>query len=185
MRRRATRRSPSVVRIIPYEEVRARTPRTAIATQGALALQPGHAQATGPPRVVARPGRAAPASRAVLYSAGAADLPPDTDLGTVAGGIVRLVTEVLAGTRPVRQLARRATPEVCLGLAPHALPVSAGALVGRPRVLTSWVQEPSPGAAETGAVIALGGRVQALALRLELHRGRWRCTALETTAPAR
>jgi hypothetical protein len=37
---------------------------------------------------------------------------------------------------------------------------------------------------ETGAVVILGGRVHALALRMEHHRGRWRCTAIETTVPA-
>ncbi|WP_147312367.1 Rv3235 family protein [Thermomonospora umbrina] len=107
------------------------------------------------------------------------------DVGAVAGSTVRLVMEVLAGTRPLRQLARRATPAVCRGLAPFAVAVRPRGPIQPPRVLTSWVQEPAAGAAEAGAVIAVNGRVQALALRLEHHRGRWRCTALETTAPPR
>ncbi|WP_103936854.1 Rv3235 family protein [Thermomonospora echinospora] len=108
---------------------------------------------------------------------------PDEALQVVVAATLRLVAEVLAGTRPARQLTRRATPQVCEELAAFAVPP--GGPVRPPRVLTSWVQEPAPGTAEAGAVIALAGRVQALALRLEHHRGRWRCTVLETTAPHR
>ncbi|WP_279575464.1 Rv3235 family protein [Actinomadura barringtoniae] len=93
---------------------------------------------------------------------------------------VRLVVEVMAGTVPVRQLARRATAEVCMSLAAHQAPLANGARVSPPRVLTSWMQEPAAGVAEAGAVVVLNGTVQALALRLEYGRGRWRCTTIET-----
>lgn len=207
---RTARRTPAPVRVIPYTAgpVPPR-PRTA----GALALRLDQAPARGRPRPgrppapgrsssrspspggrpapggspsplgQARPrggNRAVPPGGPVLRAVGSPER--DEDLGAVVAATLRLVTEVLAGTRPVRQLARRATPQVCDGLAAFAVP--AGGPVRPPRVLTSWLQEPAPGTAEAGAVVALSGRVQALALRLERHRGRWRCTALETTAPA-
>ncbi|WP_157995914.1 Rv3235 family protein [Thermomonospora amylolytica] len=97
---------------------------------------------------------------------------------------VRLVAEVLAGIRPLRHLDRLVSPQVCGELAAVA-PAAVGRPVHAPRVLASWVQRPAPEAAETGAVVAVAGRVQALALRLERRRGRWRCTVLETTASRR
>lgn len=98
---------------------------------------------------------------------------------------VRLVAEVLAGIRPLRHLDRLVSPQVCGELAAVAPAAAVGRPVHAPRVLASWVQRPAPEAAETGAVVAVAGRVQALALRLERRRGRWRCTVLETTASRR
>jgi Family of unknown function (DUF6459) len=109
--------------------------------------------------------------------------PVEADLARVAESTVRLVVEVLAGTRTPRQLARRTVPEIYHGLAVHRVPVNAGTRFTPPRVLRTWLQEPSEGAAETGAVVIVRGGVHALALRLETHRGTWRCAALETTLP--
>jgi hypothetical protein len=39
--------------------------------------------------------------------------------------------------------------------------------------------EPSDGVAELCATVDVGGRVRALALRLEEQHGRWRCTRLQ------
>ncbi|GAA2424029.1 hypothetical protein GCM10010191_40240 [Actinomadura vinacea] len=100
-----------------------------------------------------------------------------------AQATVRLVIDVLAGTRPPRQLADRAVPDVWQGLAVHR-PVRARTAVAPPRILRTWLQEPTPGVVETGAVVVLNGRVHAVALRLDHHRERWRCTTLETTIPA-
>ncbi|MFI0353804.1 Rv3235 family protein [Actinomadura sp. 9N407] len=101
-----------------------------------------------------------------------------------AEATVRIVIEILAGTRPPRHLSGTADPEVWQGLAVHRVPVPGGkAFIAPPRVLRTWVQAPVPGVMETGAVVVLRGRVHALALRLEHHRGRWRCTAIETTVP--
>ncbi|NVI92398.1 Rv3235 family protein, partial [Actinomadura sp. BRA 177] len=58
-----------------------------------------------------------------------------------------------------------------------------GGRVVPPKVLSSRVQRPAETVAEAVAVVAVAGHVHALALRLEHMRGRWRCTALETTAP--
>jgi hypothetical protein len=155
---------------------------------GALALRwvPEDVPVPRPVRAVAssskaagpRRGRGVPTARLHLV-----ERPPDEDLRNAAASIVQLVTEVLAGTRTLRHLARRAVPEVCDGLAAHPLPVAPGARIIPPRILTSWLQEPAADVAETGAVVVLAGHVQALALRLERHRGRWRCTAVETTIP--
>ncbi|MFI0447907.1 Rv3235 family protein [Actinomadura sp. 6N118] len=107
--------------------------------------------------------------------------PGPPELRHTAEATLQLVAEVLAGTRPVRQLARRALPEVCLAIAAHRAPVAAGVRIVPPRILTSWLQQPAPDAVEAGAVVVIGGRVRALALRLEHRRERWRCVTVETT----
>ena len=110
----------------------------------------------------------------------------------VAEATVRLIAEVLAGIRPPRGLVERAVPHVWQTLA--VLQGSAAARPGAghagrrpgpvvpPRVVRTRVQEPVPGVLEIAATVVLNARVHALALRLDRHRGRWRCTALETTA---
>jgi hypothetical protein len=118
----------------------------------------------------------------------------------VAETTVRLVLEVLAGTRPPRHLADRAVPEVWQALAARprdaapsgsgsgggvrraGRPVQARRPIAPPRITRTFLQEPTPGVLEIAAVVVLNGRTHALALRLDHHRGRWRCTAIETTA---
>ncbi|WP_111867855.1 Rv3235 family protein [Actinomadura craniellae] len=154
-----SRRSPAV-RLVPYGPA-----RSAVAGSLALAARPR----------ARRPG---------LWAVEAEEARPEPDPRAAAEAIVRLVVEVLAGIRAFHQLARRASPEVCQGLAGLRPVVRPGRRVPPPRVLSCWAQQPVRGAVEAGAVVALGGRVQALAVRLEPHRGRWRCTALETSVPA-
>ncbi|WP_171064642.1 Rv3235 family protein [Actinomadura soli] len=216
----------AVVRFVRYRPVPA--------TQGALALKPA-----APPPV--RP----PGLRLVRPDDGM-----DAEVRAVANATVRLVAEILAGTRPPHQLSLVAVPAVCRALLHHlqatghttpagpgkttehgtptrrdapgrrGIPaerggpgglggavgrggaVGPGGAVGRggavgaggravgrggrvvpPKVLSSRLQRPAPAVAETVAVVVVAGRVHALALRLEHTRGRWRCTALETTAP--
>jgi hypothetical protein len=115
----------------------------------------------------------------------------EPDLAGAAETITQLVVEVLAGVRPAHQLSRRATPSVCAGLGLPALrrPAHSGQRPartdrwpsGRPRVVSWRVQEPVPGVAEVSAVVLMGGRFHAIALRLEPFRGRWLCSAIETT----
>ncbi|GLZ10302.1 hypothetical protein Acsp04_05370 [Actinomadura sp. NBRC 104425] len=147
-------------------------------TDGALALCWAHEPGPRHVRAVAPPARGR--DRAPLHLA---EHPPQEELRGAATAIVHLVAEVLAGTRTLHHLSRRAAPEICHVLAAHPLPLTSGSRTTPPRVLTTWLQEPAPDVAETGAVVVLAGHVQALALRLERHRGRWRCTALETTTP--
>ncbi len=148
----------SVVRIIRYRPVGD--------TRGALALRPAAAPVRAPGLRVVRPGDGV-----------------DAEVRAVADAAVRLVVEVLAGMRPAHQLSLVAVPAVCRAVAPHGRPGAGGGRIAPPRVLSSRVQRPSPAVAEAVAVAAVSGRVHALALRLEHTRGRWRCTALETTAP--
>ncbi|XVQ12288.1 Rv3235 family protein [Spirillospora sp. CA-255316] len=113
----------------------------------------------------------------------------------VAETTVRLVLEVLAGTRPPRHLADRAVPDVWQALAVRPRNAARGGdghaarTTGRtrrpiapPRITRTILQEPTTGVLEIAAVVVLNGRTHALALRLDHHRGRWRCTAIETTA---
>ncbi|MCW2944010.1 MAG: hypothetical protein JWR24_727 [Actinoallomurus sp.] len=99
---------------------------------------------------------------------------------TEARLIAQLVIDVLAGVRPYHHLAGRTTPRVF-----ELLDSLAARMPGRsvPRLRAVRVCEPAPGIAEVAAVAAVGSRVQALALRLEHDRGRWRCAAIETTVP--
>lgn len=107
----------------------------------------------------------------------------DAEVQAVADTTLRIVVEVLAGTRPPHQLSLVAVPAVCRGLAPHRRAVPGGRRIVPPRVLSSRLQRPSRTVAETSAVVVVAGRVHAVALRLQHLRGRWRCTAVETTAP--
>jgi hypothetical protein len=114
----------------------------------------------------------------------------ETDLTAIAFVIAQAFAEVLAGLRPLHHLAGRATPEVYDRLAAALPATSAITTPGRRavrtlRVAAPRVQEPAPGVAEVCAVAFTGTRAQALALRLERFRGRWRCSAVETTISRR
>jgi hypothetical protein len=109
--------------------------------------------------------------------------PPDADLATAAEVITRLVFEVLAGRRPLHHLARWVTLKVADELSWHRPSVPVTGRAPAPRIMASWIQRPAPDRAEVGAVANVGARIQAVALRLERFRGRWRCRALETTVP--
>jgi hypothetical protein len=117
----------------------------------------------------------------------------EPDLAGAAEMITQLVVEVLAGVRPAHQLSRRATPSVCAGLGvpvlrrpahPGTRPTRTGRWPSaRPRVVSWRAQEPIAGVAEVSAVVLIDGRFHAIALRLEPFRGRWLCSAIETTIP--
>ncbi|MFC4049352.1 Rv3235 family protein [Actinomadura syzygii] len=158
MRRRTDK--PAAVRFVRY--------RPMPATRGALALRPAPPR-THPPRP--------PGLRLVRPADGV-----EAEVRAVADAAVRLIVEVLAGTRPTHQLSLVAVPAVCRELLHRAAPSLAGRRVVPPRVLSCRTQRPARAIAETTAVVVIAGRVHALALRLDHTRGRWRCTALETTA---
>jgi hypothetical protein len=107
----------------------------------------------------------------------------ETEVRAVAETTLRIIVEVLAGTRPPHQLTLVAVPAVCRGLAAHRRPVPAGRRITPPQVMSTRVQRPSHTVAEASAIVAVAGRVHAIALRMQHLRGRWRCTAVETTAP--
>ncbi|MDL4814628.1 Rv3235 family protein [Actinomadura opuntiae] len=169
------------VRIVRYRAVPSQR------TDGALALTPVQAAALrAPSRQAAEPSpakrrTAAPPGRRLRVVRPGDGV--DAEVRAVADATLRIVVEVLAGTRPPHQLALVAVPAVCRGLAPHRRTVPGGRRIVPPQVLSSRVQRPSPRIAEASAVVLVAGRAHAVALRLEHTRGRWRCTAVETTAP--
>jgi hypothetical protein len=160
MRKRSSVRRTAPIRLITYGGHAS----SGIAVHGSLAV----ALDSGPP-----PGRV---PRPVL---GLVRPGTRTDLRAEARLIAQLVLDVLTGVRPYHHLAGRTTPTLFELLESRAAP-----LVGRsaPRLGTVRICEPTPGVAEVAAVVAIGPRVQALALRLE-HDRRWRCAAIETTVP--
>ena len=156
-----------------------------------------------PVRTVRRRGEGVPATQgslALAFSAAEAeadDEEVDRDFGpqptasrhlpepaAACTALVRAVVEVLGGSRPSSQLARWLTSDVYAalqrraGLAARlrrgAAPAVHHAVVRRVRVC-----EPRDGVVEACAVVIDGGRVRAVALRLEGLDGRWRATAVE------
>jgi hypothetical protein len=102
-----------------------------------------------------------------------------------ASKLVQAVAEVLAGDRPISQLVRFTDSIVfgelnrrvrLLGLTTTA---TARGLKERSAVRSVHVFTPATKVAEVAAHVRYGERSRAIALRLEVHRGRWICTALE------
>jgi hypothetical protein len=106
-----------------------------------------------------------------------AALPPSR---VFARTLVQGLLEVLAGVRPVKQLQRDTTPEVYAALTADLLrrPRATGARPDRRAVRSLHLQERPEGVVEVCATVQRGGRLAALALRLEGLDGRWRCTEL-------
>lgn len=109
-----------------------------------------------------------------------ADLP---DPGQWAAALVRSAVEALHGIRPPAQLARWLSAELYdalsrragLGLRTLGRPTQAR----RTMIRRVHVCEVSDAAVEVSVVLHDGTRVRAAAVRLEVHRGRWRATALQ------
>lgn len=95
-------------------------------------------------------------------------------------GLAQTIAEVLAGARPARQLDDLACPDVIRLLCRSAgrLTIQPGVPAPRPIVGSVHVRQPCYGVAEACAVIDLGVRKRAIALRLEAVGRQWRCTAL-------
>lgn len=148
-------------------------PEPAAATQGALALQ----LAPDPP--------SAPALRLVRREDTTAD--PADELPDVHAWSVRLVqalAEVVAGDRPIGQLIRWTDGTVYAELNRRVrllgLTTTAGTRGSseRAQVRSVHVSQPALLVAEVAAHVRHDGRSRAVALRLEVHRDRWICTAL-------
>ena len=99
--------------------------------------------------------------------------------------LVQALAEVLAGDRPIGQLVRFTDTVVfadvsrrvrVLGLTTTA---TARGAKERSAVRSVHVFTPATEVAEVAAHVRYGDRSRAMALRLEVHRGRWICTALE------
>lgn len=106
---------------------------------------------------------------------------PDPDAW--ARRLVATMFEVVNGRRPARQLGPLASQQVC---AAFAVSGSRGGRLARvvaespvPQIRSVHVGEPADGVAEIALTLTAGGRVHAVALRLEGLDGRWRCVALQ------
>ena len=98
-----------------------------------------------------------------------------------AQALVQRLLEVLAGVRPVAQLKRDTTLDVYDDLERMVTvrPRPTGPRPDRRSVRSIHVQEQPGGVAEVFATVRRGARYGAVALRLEIAGGQWRCTALE------
>jgi hypothetical protein len=100
-----------------------------------------------------------------------------------AARFVQAVVEVLIGERPVTQLIRWTDEAVYTEIDQRVGVAQSRRLgeVGRPgrqKVATVHVCQVSPERAEIAARVTNGRRSRAVAARLDLHRGRWVCTAI-------
>jgi hypothetical protein len=92
------------------------------------------------------------------------------------------MVETAAGRRPLHQLSALLSPSVNRGLGAD---FERAATQGKPHwlhratVKSVRVSQPADGVAELCATVETGRRVRAIAMRLEEHRGRWRCTRLQ------
>jgi len=139
-------------------------------TQGSLALHYQEAPEAAPARPVLR-----------LVPSG----PSLPDAQAWAPRLIQALAEVLAGDRPIGQLVRFTDTVVfadisrrvrVLGLTTTA---TARGAKERSAVRSVHVFTPATEVAEVAAHVRYGDRSRAMALRLEVHRGRWICTALE------
>ena len=105
------------------------------------------------------------------------DLP---DPATWCGTLVRTCVEVLLGTRPPAQLARWLTAELYEMLSHRAMAgIAQPTTARRVRLLRVHTCAVDDTRHEASVVLHDGRRVRAAAIRIEVHRGRWRATALE------
>jgi hypothetical protein len=106
----------------------------------------------------------------------------------IARGTVQAAIEVLAGTRPIHQLARR-LDQRCLAALQHRAALTRRLLPGsspearrlhrNPAVRSVRACEVAAGVYEASAVVVDELRVRAVAVRLERSNQVWRVTALE------
>ena len=90
------------------------------------------------------------------------------------------VIETATGRRPASQLRQHTSPTVHAGLARDAGRIDRLGSARRPATLHSvHITEPADAVAEVTAVLRVGDRFRALALRLEGFEGRWRCVRLQ------
>lgn len=94
--------------------------------------------------------------------------------------IATAMVEVLTGERAAIQLKHMVTPAVLAQVSRAVAASRPGSSRLRHRIHRIHVSHPANGVVEVCAVLRNSARASALALRLELLDGRWRCTAVET-----
>jgi hypothetical protein len=105
------------------------------------------------------------------------DLP---ELNSFARRLVIGIIETATGRRNSAQLRQHMAPAVQAGLARDAGQISRlGSTRWPASVHSVHIAEPADGVAEVAAIIRVGDRFRAMALRLEGLDGRWRCVRLQ------
>jgi hypothetical protein len=92
------------------------------------------------------------------------------------------IIETAGGRRPLQQLAAMLSPSVAAGLSADfesAARRNERHWTHAAAVRSVHASEPADGVAELNATVLAGRRVRAVALRLEVREGRWRCTRLQ------
>lgn len=91
------------------------------------------------------------------------------------------IIETAAGKRPLHQLSALLSPGVAHGLGADFEKAARRGVphwTSRAAVRSMRASEPADGVAELSATLGHGGRVRAVAMRLEIRHGRWCCTRL-------
>ncbi|MEV6286036.1 Rv3235 family protein [Kribbella sp. NPDC051770] len=162
-------------RTYPMGATGVRKPVEVVPTQGALALR-YEADEVPPAR---------PVLRLVPGGAGAPEVRGLPEVREWATRLVQAIAETIGGDRPVSQLLRWTDTAVYFDVHRRVrllgLTTTAGKRAAKERsaVRSVHVCRPENGVAEIAAHLRTGGRSRAMALRLEVRRGRWVCTALE------
>lgn len=139
-------------------------------------LPSGVPAAPQPPEATRSPGEAERAARATRSR----PLPPPRPW---AGRFAQAVIEVLSGLRPIAQLVRWTSAHVYEEIRRNT--GASGDWARSPRtaerlaVRSVRLSLPRDDVTEVSAVVEVGGRARALALRLEAEGERWLCTELE------
>ena len=123
-----------------------------------------------------------PPAPPVVWRAGPARRRGLSDPGAWGRRLLIGLIETAGGRRPLHQLATMLSPSVARGLGTdfeRAARLGTPHWLHRAAVRTVRVCEPAEAVAEICATVETGSRVRALALRLEEHHGRWRCTRLQ------
>ena len=106
---------------------------------------------------------------------------PGPDPARLAALLARTWLEIRARRRPLTQLEPLLSPAVRRRLASQVAGAGDTRSLAPARVRTVWTTAPEPSVCEAVVLVAQEGRITAIALRLERHRGRWR--AVELAAP--
>ncbi|MFD3400626.1 Rv3235 family protein [Kribbella sp. NPDC058693] len=169
---------------VPQAQSNEVAPRVADARTNEVAQQVPEAQTNEDARRVPEAETSAGVPRVTGAQAG--EHAPRVPGARVWGGrLAQAVSEVLAGDRPISQLVRFTDDEVfmelnrrvrLLGLTTTA--TTRGAKE-KSSVQSVRVFMPEPLVAEVAAHVRRGDRSRAIALRMEIRRNRWVCTALE------
>lgn len=152
--------------------------------RGPVLLLPPVTERSAPvPEAALAPGARSARSAALegwpVLTPAAPPTPPLPDPAQVCGPVVLAAVEALAGARPLTQLVRWVTPAVYEALEARLPADSLTGALRSARVRRSRVCRVSDTVAEASVVVHDGARVRAAAVRLEVHRGHWRATALQ------